>query len=307
MRVVMRGLTLDQPYSADAGGVSQAGGQRIFWLPDKQRVVFAGTMDGDPYASGSHVTEYSPDLLTRYQYYGYNLYRANDAAVDQFGSVYLVNIPSIYAQNPEVRLTKLAASDGAYIPIWSRRFFVTPPPTAGITINDCAVEVLPNGRIVVSTATPESSGSSRAMRASFYTITPDGTKIIARTRLNWTGVYPLTTYSGFIDPVRETATFIAYPFTIGKTSLRLPTIGVDVLLGSTAAGGNANKNMTGNTDYTEVLLTDDVLPSRTVITVPSRTINPMIPWAEAAWSTSDLTVTVNHITKSTGPLMAPTL
>jgi hypothetical protein len=307
MRVVMRGLTLDQPYVADAGGVSQSGGQRIFWLPGKQRVVFAGTMDGQPYAAGSHVTEYSPDLATRYQYYGYNVFRASNVAMDQFGSVYLVNIPNIYAQNPEVRLTKLASSDAGYTPIWSRRFFVTPPPTAGITINDCAVEVLPDGRIVVSTATPESSGSSKAMRASFYTITPDGTKIIARTRLNWTGIYPFTTYSGFIDPVRETATFIAYPFTIGRTSLRLPSISVDVLLGSTAAGGNANKNMTGNTDYTEVLLTDDVLPSRTVIAALSREANPMAPWGEAAWSTSDLTATVSHVTKSTGPLMAPVL
>ena len=143
------------------------------------------------------------------------------------------------------------------------------------------------------------------MRASFYTITPDGTKIVARTRLNWTGLYPATNYYGFVDPVRETGAFIAYPFTAGRTSLRLPPLGVDLPLGSTAAGGNANKNMTGNTDYTEVLLTDVALPSRTVITTPSRDGNPMAKLAEPAWSTSDLTATVNHVTKSTGPLQAP--
>jgi hypothetical protein len=303
MRVVMRGLTLDQPYSADAGGISEFGGQRIFWLPDTQRVVFAGAMDGQVYAAGSHVTEYSPDLLTRYQYYGYDVFRASDAAMDQSGAVYFVNIPSAIAQNPEVRLTKLAASGGGYIPIWSRKFFVTPLPGGFITITDCAVEVLPDGRIVVSITTPE--GSSRAMRASFYTITPDGLTITARTRLNWTGLYPATNYSGFIDRLRETATFVAYPFTVGKTSLKLPAAGHDILLGSTAAGGNTNKNMTGSTDYTEVLTTDAGLPSRTVIAALSRTINPMITWGEGAWYTSDLTNTVNHVTKDTGLLTVP--
>ena len=63
--------------------------------------------------------------------------------------------------------------------------------------------------------------------------------------------------------------------------------------------------MTGNTNYTEVLLTDVALPSRTVIVTPGRTGGPMVKWAEAAWSTSDLTATVNHVTKSTGPLVVP--
>ena len=63
--------------------------------------------------------------------------------------------------------------------------------------------------------------------------------------------------------------------------------------------------MTGNTDYTEVLLTDVALPSRTVITAADRNGNPMVKWSESAWTTSDLTATVQHVTKSTGPLQAP--
>ena len=112
-----------------------------------------------------------------------------------------------------------------------------------------------------------------------------------------------------IDPDLEIATFVAGRFSLGITSLQLSSTPVDVLLDSTTSqNSNANKNITGSTDYTSITLTNvSPSPSQTTLSTAVTDLNPMVQWSESAWSSSDLTSDTGFAVKSSGQLSVPTL
>jgi hypothetical protein len=292
---VLRALTLDQPYGVSNTVFTQNGAKRVFWLADKQRIVIAGT---DNFAGDFFIREFSPDLQTQYQAYRYTA-TGSAFAVDAFGSVFAGTI-----SGTTFSLSKTSGSDGNYAPLWKRSFSLGATQSG----TGARMDFFPDGRLAVLIATGGGSGGSRSMRLRVYVLSADQSAIEYFTALLWTGTYPWLPMSVGVcfDFAKELALFVTYSFTLGITSLRLPSTATNLLVGSTASGTNADKNITGVTIYTPSSLTVITpIPTKTVLSAPLTNLNPMVAWSESAWSTTDLTATVNHVTVSTGPLVVP--
>jgi hypothetical protein len=300
---VLPALTLDEAYGVRSLN-EQGGTRRIFWSVLKQRVVIAGSLTDS--VGGFFVREFSPDMRTQYQAYAYATAdgACSTFAMDASGAVYGGRAGAL---NAEFWITKLSASDDNYTPLWERKF-AFPSVPSGIKATGALMDFMPDGRLAIMIPTPGSSTGSRDARQHVYVLSDDQSVIEYRTTLVWAAVNPWAASrqcSAFdLSPTKEIAAFVAGSFSLGVTTLRLPAANTDLLLASTTSENtNSNKNMTGFTDYTDIPLTAVVpTPSKAVLSASLTDLNPMVAWAEAAWSTSDLATTVNHITRSTGPL-----
>jgi hypothetical protein len=308
--VTMRALTLDQPWAVDVGASTSPVKVGLYWLEDKQRVLYVGGYRSTS-PNGFFVREYAPNLQILYQSYAVADGPLYDTfAVDSFGGVYAAYRDAPSAANCNLVVIKTAASDAGYTPVWKRQFSVKPTTTAGglaVWILAASIGFMADKRMVVMAKTPNGSAGRRDGRLHLYVLSPDQATIESKTWLNWSGEPTgVLSQMPFMDPTRQLAVFTSRTMSLGITSFKLPLAPVNLALTSTITGGSSNLNMTGNSDYTPVAVTElTPLPPRTAWTAQTRNINPMSRLADAGWSTTDLTATVQHATKATGPLQVP--